>query len=89
MTTTTQALTDSQRAALTRLAEYAERIPDGYGVAGHPRPRGDGFGAIHTGTAQALVRRGLAEVAHYRRTGRSTGVTYYAITAAGRDALAS
>lgn len=88
MTTTTTALTDSQRAALTRLAEYADRLPDGYGVAGHPRPR-DGFGAIHTGTAQALVRRGLAEVAHYRRTGRSTGVTYYAITTAGRDALAS
>lgn len=89
MTTTAPALTDRQRAALERLAEYDDRLPDGYGVQGHPRPRGDGWGAIHTGTAKALVARGLAEVKHYRRTGRSTGVTYYAITPAGRAALAS
>lgn len=88
MTTTTDTLTESQRSTLARLANYADRITDGWGLAGHPRPAGVA-GAIHTGTAKALVRRGLAEESYYRRTGRSTGVTYYAITAAGRDALAS
>lgn len=87
MTTTTKPLTTEQTNALRSLVEYATICPDGWGLAGHPRPRAQ-LGAINTVTAQALVRRGLAEVSHYRPTGRSTGVTYYAASDAGRAALA-